>query len=356
MKVAPVYRALAATGKFALTLVHTGQHYDKELSEVFFLDLGLPKPDVNLEVGSGSHGAQTARVLERFEAIAAQRQPDLVVVVGDVNSTLACALAASKLVYASGRRPRVAHIEAGLRSFDRTMPEEINRILTDSIADFLFATEEDALANLAREGISGERVFLVGNVMIDSLLTAAERAVALKVWERLGLGARHYAVVTLHRPSNVDDARTLGRLLEVLERVADRVPVVFPAHPRTTARLGRFGPRSLTTGNGSLRILPPLGYLEFLSLMSQARVVLTDSGGIQEETTVLGIPCVTLRENTERPVTVTEGTNTLAGTDPERILTAVDRALRTELGPRARPRLWDGNAAVRIAEVLESHF
>jgi UDP-N-acetylglucosamine 2-epimerase (non-hydrolysing) len=355
MKVAPVYRALSTSARLTPTLVHTGQHYDPELSDVFFTDLGLPRPDISLNVGSGSHGGQTARVLERFEDALAERRPGLVIVVGDVNSTLACSLATAKMVYPSGVRPRLAHVEAGLRSFDRTMPEEINRVVTDALSDFLFTTEESANVNLQREGIPEDRIFFVGNVMIDSLLQQAERAAELQAWEAFGVGPGAYAVLTLHRPSNVDDRDTFKALLETLAEASRCVPIIFPAHPRTTARIREFGLAPVLQ-DSHLQLVPPLGYLKFLSLMTRARLVLTDSGGIQEETTVLGIPCVTLRLSTERPVTLTEGTNTLVGTDRAKILGAVDQALNGNKAIGQRPPLWDGKAAERIAAVLDGKF
>jgi len=357
VKVAPMYRALEASAAFDVTLVHTGQHYDERLSESFFRDLDLPPPDVHLEVGSGSHAQQTARVLERFEEQLQERQPDLVIVVGDVNSTIACSIATAKMVYPDGRRPRVAHVEAGLRSFDRTMPEEINRLLTDSISDYLFITEPSAEENLRREGVPAAKVFFVGNVMIDTLLNQVERAAALAAWTDLGLEERQYGVVTLHRPSNVDDAESLAAILDVLLEAAERLPLVFPVHPRTAHRLREFALEQQASGPGRrLRLLEPLGYLEFLSLLSRARVVLTDSDGIQEETPILGIPCITLRDNTERPVTITEGTNRLVGTDRTKILAGVDAALAADAGIAARPRLWDGQAAGRIVAALEAAF
>ncbi len=357
VKVAPVYRALEASAVFDVTLVHTGQHYDERLSDSFFRDLDLPRPEVHLEVGSGSHGQQTARILERFEEQLQERQPDLVMVVGDVNSTIACSIATAKMVYPDGRRPQVAHVEAGLRSFDRTMPEEINRLLTDSISDYLFITEPSAAENLRREGVPDAKVFFVGNVMIDTLLDQVERAAALAAWTDLGLQKREYGVVTLHRPSNVDDPQTLAAILDVLLEAAERLPLVFPVHPRTAQRLREFGLEQQVSGqDGRLQLLEPLGYVEFLSLLSRARVVLTDSGGIQEETTILRIPCITLRDNTERPVTITEGTNRLAGTDRAKILAGVDEALAGEPDTAPRPKLWDGQAAGRIVAVLEAAF
>jgi UDP-N-acetylglucosamine 2-epimerase (non-hydrolysing) len=355
MKVAPLYRALLGTDRFAPMLVHTGQHYDPELSDVFFTDLGLPRPDINLDVGSGSHGEQAARILERFEAALARERPGLVIVVGDVNSTVACALATAKMKYSRGLRPRLAHVEAGLRSFDRTMPEEVNRVVTDAVSDFLFTTEESANVNLQREGIEKRSVFFVGNVLIDTLLQQAERAVELKSWEAFGVRAGEYAVLTLHRPANVDDCGTLTEVVESVKEVARQIDIIFPAHPRTATRIRQCGlePRLLSSG---VRLVPPFGYLQFLSLMTCARMVLTDSGGIQEETTVLGIPCLTLRENTERPITVTAGTNAIVGLDRAKILSAVDIALN---GPRrvgCQPPLWDGKAAERIAAVLGDAF
>jgi UDP-N-acetylglucosamine 2-epimerase (non-hydrolysing) len=348
MKVAPLYHALRKSGQFAITLVHTGQHYDDQLAGSFFRDLNLPDPDVSLNVGSGTHGAQTARVLERFEQELMRLQPDLVVVVGDVNSTIACALAVVKTVYPDGRRPKVAHVEAGLRSFDRTMPEEINRILCDAISDFLFVTEESGVRHLEREGVDPSRVFLVGNVMIDTLRQQAPAAEALAIWRRMDLSERRYAVATLHRPSNVDDDDMLRRLMRSLAEVSKLLPLVFPVHPRTRARLDRLG---LQLPDG-LRLCEPMPYPEFLSLMMKARLVLTDSGGIQEETTCLGVPCLTLRENTERPVTVSQGTNRVIGTEPERILTEVRGALLRPMSAGGIPPLWDGAAADRIVEVL----
>ena len=342
-------------------LVHTGQHYDNALSRLFFDQLGLPRPDINLEVGSGSHGSQTGLVMQRFEPVVMDWKPDAVIVVGDVNSTLAAALVATKL------HVPVAHVEAGLRSFDRRMPEEINRVLTDNLAAWLFASEPSAVVNLRLEGHPDERIHLVGNVMIDSLqrfLPAAKKSGALVAFDLLpgsssseSTAARPFALVTLHRPSNVDDEGRLGALAGALAEIGRRVPVLFPAHPRTAERLRAFG---LSANFGDVwdreqrgvRLVPPLGYLEFLHLMSAAACVLTDSGGIQEETTALGIPCLTLRETTERPITVEEGTNTVVGLDPARILAAADDALSGR-GRRGRlPPLWDGHAGERIISIL----
>ena len=352
MKVAPLYRAMRASGAFAVQFVHTGQHHDAALSDVFLRDLGLPRPDISLDVGSGSHGLQTARVLERFEAALGEHRPALVVVVGDVNSTLACALAASKTCYADGRRPVVAHVEAGLRSWDRTMPEEINRVVADAVSDLLFVTERSALANLEREGIDRNRVFFVGNVMIDTLLAQLGAFADVAAWTRFGVHPGDYGVVTLHRPSNVDDAVSLKRMLDVLETVARRLPLVFPVHPRTRARLDDLG----GTHSSALMLAPPMAYPEFMSLVSGARMVLTDSGGLQEETSVLGVPCLTLRNNTERPVTVEAGTNRLVGTDPCDIIAAAQRVLDAPRPGPMVPELWDGRAAGRITTVLTDYF
>ncbi|BDG09914.1 non-hydrolyzing UDP-N-acetylglucosamine 2-epimerase [Anaeromyxobacter paludicola] len=343
MKVAPVMRACAARG-LEQRLVHTGQHYDARMSDVFFEDLGLPPPDLHLGVGSGSHAAMTARCMLAFEeALGRLPPPDWVVVPGDVNSTLAAALVAVKAGI------RVAHLEAGLRSFDRTMPEELNRVATDHLADLLLTPSPDADRNLAREGIPAARVARVGNVMIDSLLASLPAARAREVPERLGLARGGYAVLTLHRPSNVDDPAVLARLLSALARVAARVPVVFPVHPRTRARLEVPGLAGLA---GALRLVEPQGYLDFLSLTSGAALLLTDSGGLQEEATGLGVPCLTLRENTERPITVDEGTNTVVGTDPVAIVREAEAALDGRGKRGRRPELWDGRAAERVVDAL----
>ena len=350
MKVAPIVEAMKRrAGEFAPTVVHTGQHYDAQMSDAFFRDLGLPEPDVHLNVGSGSHARQTAAVMEAFEPVVLREQPDWVLVVGDVNSTIACALVCAKL------KTKVAHVEAGLRSRDRTMPEEINRLLTDQIADLLLTPSADADENLRAEGIPDERIRLVGNVMIDSLFGQLERAEKSTIREDLGVSGRDYAAVTLHRPSNVDEPETFARILGALEQLSRRVPIIFPVHPRTRARVTEFGFAGLVERAENLRLIEPLGYLDFLRLYSGARLVLTDSGGIQEETTALGIPCLTLRENTERPVTVETGTNTIVGTDPERITRAALAALDAPAG-RGRaarvPPLWDGHTADRILDAL----
>jgi UDP-N-acetylglucosamine 2-epimerase (non-hydrolysing) len=331
------------------SLVHTGQHYDQEMSRVFFEDLKIPEPDFFLGVGSGTHAQQTARVMLEFEKVLEQERPDLVVVVGDVNSTLACALVAAKLLIP------VAHVESGLRSFDRTMPEEINRILTDHLSDYLFTPSEDANENLLREGIAAVNIHLAGNVMIDTLRRYEGVARAKRAAETLGLSPRGYAVLTLHRPSNVDDPKTFAGLLDGLEGILPRLPIVFPIHPRSRRRLLEFGLDARIGSLRNLQLCDPVGYLTFLSLMMDSRFVMTDSGGIQEETTALGIPCLTLRENTERPVTVRMGTNVVVGTRPERIVAEVRRILEEDRRNGETPPLWDGHTAPRIVEVLRRH-
>lgn len=350
MKVAPIVKALEARGAaFEHILVHTGQHYDDLLSSSFFRDLGIPAPDVNLEVGSGTHAEQTARVLLAFEPVCREYQPDVVLVVGDVNSTLACALTAKKLGI------DVAHVEAGLRSGDREMPEEINRLCTDSISDHLFTTDRLADDNLRKEGVPEHKIHFAGNVMIDTLLSFRQQAAELAFHKKLGLEERGYATLTLHRPSNVDNQGTFKRILGALARVSEEVPLIFPAHPRTRSAIMKFGLGDYFS-SGRIRMIDPLGYLEFLSLNSHARMVLTDSGGIQEETTILGVPCITLRENTERPITLTEGTNTLVGSDPEAIIAAFSRANAATDYASAIPEKWDGKAAERIVDTLADQY
>lgn len=344
MKIAPVMAACGRRSALENLLVHTGQHYDEAMSRLFFDELGIPKPDLNLEVGSGSHARQTAAILERFEPVLLEHKPDLVLVVGDVNSTLACSLAAVKLGIG------VAHVEAGLRSRDRSMPEEINRLATDAISDLLFASEPSGVENLAREGVESSKVHFVGNVMIDTLLAHRDRARASDVLGRLGLTAGGYAALTLHRPSNVDDRAVLRGVLEPIVELSETMPVVFPVHPRSRANVAAVAGGAEERG---LRLIEPLGYLDFLRLMMDARVVLTDSGGVQEETTILRVPCVTLRENTERPVTLTHGTNRLAGNTASGIRRALAEAMDSDPSRAEPPPLWDGRAAERIADVLE---
>jgi UDP-N-acetylglucosamine 2-epimerase (non-hydrolysing) len=348
MKIAPIVRQLGRHAEvFESTLVHTGQHYDAAMSEVFFGQLEIPPPDVDLGVGSDSHARQTAAIMTAFEPVVLERKPDMVVVVGDVNSTIACALVASKLGV------RVAHVEAGLRSFDREMPEEINRLLTDQISDLLFVTEQSGVDNLQREGVASDKIFLVGNVMIDTLLAHRPAALALDVPGRLGLERRRYGVLTLHRPSNVDAADAFERLFEAIGSIARDVPIVFPVHPRTRRALSESSSVRHLCDEQRLHLLDPLGYLEFMSLMAHSAVVLTDSGGVQEETTVLGVPCLTLRTTTERPSTIEHGTNQLVGTQPERIVDGWHRIKSGGVEARVPP-LWDGKAAERIVAVLRT--
>lgn len=342
MKAAPVIRALAGDSAIQQTLVHTGQHYDFNMSDVFFQELGIPEPDVNLQVGSGSHAQQTAEIMARFEPIVLERRPDLVLVYGDVNSTVAAALVCSKLLVPFG------HVEAGLRSFDRSMPEEINRVLTDQVSDLLFTPSGDANKNLAREGIDPSAIHLVGNVMIDTLLRMLPKVSEPRVKGLVG----RYVLVTLHRPSNVDDLERLRRMMGVLEEIGRETEVLFPVHPRTRQRMSEAG---LAGPLERIRLLDPLPYLDFLALQRRAALVITDSGGIQEETTFLGIPCLTVRENTERPVTVEMGTNILVGRDTERLRTEVWRILAGEHKKARVPPLWDGHAAERIATVIVGH-
>jgi UDP-N-acetylglucosamine 2-epimerase (non-hydrolysing) len=344
MKIAPLVREMAKhTTEFAQMLVHTGQHYDDNMSQIFFDELEMPRPDINLEVGSGSHASQTAQVMLRFEPVLAQFQPDWIVVPGDVNSTLACALVAGKLGI------KTAHVEAGLRSFDRSMPEEINRVLTDQIADLLLTTSRDANENLAREGIDPEKIHFVGNTMIDTLVRLIP--LAEKRWPALrsDLAFDRFLLVTLHRPNNVDDAAGLAEIVSALNELSAGLPVVFPVHPRTRARISEFGVAVLD----NVRLVDPIGYVDFLALQAHAAVVVTDSGGVQEETTFLGVPCVTVRPNTERPITITAGTNQLVERNRKAIVSAIENALAR---PRAetvtRPELWDGNSAERIVALF----
>jgi UDP-N-acetylglucosamine 2-epimerase (non-hydrolysing) len=357
IKIAPLMEAMSVYPQLQAVLLHTGQHYDYEMSLSFFQQLGIREPDVFLGVGSGSHAGQTAEILVRFEKVVLEKKPDLVVVVGDVNSTLAAALAAVKVSYAHGKRPRIAHVEAGLRSFDWSMPEEINRMLTDAISDYLFTTCEDGNKNLAREGIAPERIFFVGNVMIDTLLKNLKYA---KLPPFLNAHAGRYALLTLHRPSNVDNRDAAQCLVEAMSAVAEYVPVLFPAHPRTQKMFRVFGlekrlaffTEGMTVEKGRVYVMNPVPYLEFIGMVRTAAMVLTDSGGIQEETTVLGVPCLTLRENTERPVTIRIGTNVLVGTNRDAILSGCRKILAGRTKSHRIPELWDGHAAERIAAVL----
>lgn len=348
MKVAPIVLELQKSPDlFTSVIVHTGQHYDERLSRVFFEDLGMPSPDENLNVGSASHAQQTAAIMAAFEPVLLEHRADLVLVVGDVNSTIACALVAAKLGV------KVAHVEAGLRSFDRTMPEEVNRVLTDQISDLLFTTEPSAADNLRAEGLAAGTIHFVGNVMIDTLLAHRERARALHTPAALGLQRGAYAVLTLHRPSNVDNAETFERLIGALSRIAEDLPIVFPVHPRTRTPVANSPSAARLIARERLRLLDPLGYLEFIALMDGSRVVLTDSGGIQEETTILGTPCLTLRQHTERPITVTHGTNHIVGTDPASIIAAWER-IKTDGVVGGTPPLWDGQSARRIVDILKT--
>ena len=348
MKIAPVVDEMRRRpARIEPLLVHTGQHYDESMSDSFFEDLRIPRPDINLGVGSGSHSEQTARVMIAFEQVLLRHPADWVVVVGDVNSTMAAAIVASKQLV------RVAHVEAGLRSRDRTMPEEINRVVTDAIADLLLTPSRDANENLLGEGASPERIRFVGNVMIDTLYRNLDRAGCSQILERLNLERRQFCAMTLHRPSNVDDKETLSGILDAIEVIGERFPIVFPIHPRTRDRLDQFGLGDRVRNQRSLVLTEPLGYLDFLHLYSNSRLVLTDSGGVQEETTVLGIPCLTLRPNTERPITVTEGTNRVVGSDPEIIKREALAALERPAPVARAPELWDGRAAARIVDAIE---
>jgi UDP-N-acetylglucosamine 2-epimerase (non-hydrolysing) len=364
MKVSPLYNELKKHRRFKRVIVHTGQHYDREMSKIFFDDLKMPKPDIYLGVGSGTHAVQTSKIMIQFERVCLAEKPDLVIVVGDVNSTLACALVAAKL------NIPVAHVEAGLRSYDYAMPEEINRKLADHVSDYLFTTCSDANTNLRNEGIRQDKIFFVGNVMIDTMLQHIRIAGKSKILDTLGLKsgdrAEPYAVVTLHRPSNVDEPVTLRRILEALNRIAKRLPIILPAHPRTVKQINEFqlkklvdyGDGKIYCGDGKkkVRVLPPLGYLDFLWLMKNAALVLTDSGGIQEETTILDVPCVTIRDSTERPITIRQGTNVLTGNDHKKIVkTALDILNKGKRRKRI-PKYWDGKAASRIVAVLNRKF
>jgi UDP-N-acetylglucosamine 2-epimerase (non-hydrolysing) len=347
VKIAPLLREFAKhRDVFNTSLVHTGQHYDFEMSGVFFQGLQIPDPDIHLNVGSHSHAVQTARIMVAFEKVVMRNKPDLVIVVGDVNSTLACALVASKL------GTKVAHVEAGLRSFDRSMPEEINRVVTDSLSDYLFVSERSGLENLRREGVSSNKIHFVGNVMIDSLIWAGKHLGKSKVLDDLNLTEKEYGVVTLHRPSNVDSDASLSEICDILQLVSENIKLVYPLHPRTKIMLKKHGLLGKLTVLTNLRLTDPLGYLDFVKLMKGSKFVLTDSGGIQEETTALRVPCLTIRENTERPVTVTQGTNTLVGKDKGKIARSLANIMRGTFKRGMVPVLWDGKASQRIAGIV----
>jgi len=345
IKIASILRACKKAPEIESVLVHTGQHYTENMSKTFFEELDIPIPDINLEVGSSSHTQQTAEIMKRFEPVVLEHNPDAVLVVGDVNSTVACALVAAKLGV------KIIHVEAGLRSFDRTMPEEINRVLTDAISDFLFVTEPSGVTNLKREGIDGTKVHFVGNVMIDTLEFHKEKAINSRILDKLNLRAKEYTVVTLHRPSNVDQRQALRKILDGLAEIQKEIKVVFPTHPRTVKNLISNGLMQQPKDLPNMLIIEPLGYLDFLKLMSESKLVITDSGGIQEETTILGIPCLTVRENTERPITITEGTNVLVEADTDKILSVYRESLNT-VRSHTRPKFWDGRASERIVQIL----
>ncbi len=346
MKIAPILEAMKPYPKLQPLLVHTGQHYDYEMSGVFFEDLNIPEPYIHLGVGSGSHAVQTAKIMIEFEKVVGEHQPDLVLVVGDVNSTLACALVAAKL------HIPVAHVEAGIRSFDRSMPEEINRILTDAVSDYLFPPSKHGCENLRREGVPEEKIFLVGDVMIDTLLKYKEKAAATPVLDDLGLQKGNYALMTMHRPHNVDIKENLLKILRAIQKIQSKISIVFPMHPRTRNRIKEFQLNEKMSDMKNLVITEPVGYLRFLNLMMYAKFVITDSGGMQEETTVFNIPCLTLRENTERPETIDEGTNTLVGNDTQRIIEESFKILSGQGKTGTYPGLWDGHVAERIVETL----
>lgn len=347
IKIAPLAHAFGRRPNIQSLIVHTGQHYDDSMNRWFFDELRIPRPDVNLEVGSGSHARQTAAIMERFEPVLIEHKPDAVLVVGDVNSTMACALVAVKL------HVPVIHVEAGLRSFDRSMPEEINRVVTDSISDLLFVSERSGIENLKREGVAAEKIHFCGNVMIDTLRTHLAAAEKSEILQKLDIREGTYAVLTLHRPHNADDPSVMRGICRALEHIQKSHAIVFPVHPRTRANLERSGVGAEMKRMSQLRLIDPLGYLDFMRLLSRAAFVLTDSGGVQEETTALGVPCLTLRENTERPATIEEGTNQLVGSRPDRIIGGFERIAERRQAGRL-PELWDGKAAERIADVLSA--
>ena len=348
MKIAPIHRRMQQNGSALQPfLVHTGQHYDERMSKFFFNDLELPQPDVYLGVGSGSHAEQTAKIMVEFEKICLDNKPDLVLVVGDVNSTMACSIVASKLWIP------VAHVEAGLRSFDRQMPEEINRLVTDALADYLFLTEKSGKQNLRHEGVPESKMHFVGNVMIDSLIAFTEKARDSRIMDQLNLQPNRFVLITLHRPSNVDEPQAFTRILDAFEEIQRELPIVFPIHPRAQKNLENFGLSERVKSMPNLKLLPPMGYLDFINLEMNCAFVVTDSGGLQEETTYLGKPCLTVRENTERPVTAEIGTNEIVGTDTEKIISSARKILAGQWKKGQIPKYWDGHAAERIVQVLE---
>ena len=349
MKIAPIHAELERRG-IAQILLHTGQHYDENMSKVFFDDLGMPQPDIYLGIGSGSHATQTAKVMVEFEKVCKEHKPSMVVVVGDVNSTVACSMVCAK------EWIPCAHVEAGLRSFDREMPEEINRLITDAIADYLLTPSPDGDENLRKEGVAEERIKRVGNVMIDSLFNNLERAKESTIHTELNIEKGNYGVLTLHRPSNVDEKEAFTQILDALEEIGSRIPLVFPLHPRTKSRAEQFGLTNRLESIPNIVLTGPAGYLDFVALMAESKLVLTDSGGLQEETTALGIPCLTLRENTERPITVTEGTNTIVGNDTQAILDAAFDILENGGKAGRIPELWDGKTAQRIADIIQERI
>lgn len=346
MKIAPIMDTYKSSPQIKPILVHTGQHYDEQMSDLFFCQLKIPEPDVNLGVGGASHAVQTAEIMKAFEPVVLEYKPDAIIVVGDVNSTIACGLVAAKLGV------KLVHVEAGLRSFDRSMPEEINRILTDSISDILFCTEQSGIDNLIREGIQKEKIFLVGNVMIDTLLKNKAKAGKSNILNRLNLNGNGFAVLTLHRPANVDDPVVFGEILDALEVIQNDMPIVFSVHPRTRKNLFSSSIGTHLERLPALKLTDPLGYLDFLKLLSSAKVVLTDSGGIQEETTILKVPCLTLRENTERPITVEIGSNRIVGSNTIKIIEAYRQVVNNHHRETMIPPLWDGYASERIVKIL----
>jgi UDP-N-acetylglucosamine 2-epimerase (non-hydrolysing) len=346
MKIGPLIKEYKKYEQIHSILVHTGQHYDKTMSDLFFHQLDIPEPDINLEVGSASHAIQTADIMKAFEKVVLEHKPDAILVVGDVNSTIACGLVAVKLGI------KLIHVESGLRSFDRSMPEEINRILTDSISDLLFCTEQSGVDNLLREGISDDKIFLVGNIMIDTLIRNKAKAEKSNILKELNLNNKDFAVLTLHRPSNVDNKGVFHKILDALEIIQNEMPVIFPVHPRTRSNLCSMSLGKRISSMTGLRLLDPIGYIDFLRLISSAKVVLTDSGGIQEETTFLKIPCLTLRENTERPITVQLGSNQIVGTNTNKIIEAYKQVCSNRLDKTKVPPLWDGQVAERIVKTI----